>query len=176
MHTINAIIHWTSTIHNELYDVQSIYTLNIPQQKSRRTLNRAFNFITLQIQQEKDHDDVSVRSGLVKLNDDELTVHKTSSKHVVEYINTESTYIHERLIDREHMFYEKYVAQYLKDYTDTTAVTTTRTFTALTKVHTESTTLRKDQKRLTQSLGKLITQNMITDKHVNLDEKTHQTT
>ena len=64
--------------------------------------------ITLHIQQEKDYDDLSARSGLITLNANKLTVHNTISKHVVECIDAENTHIHERLNDREHKFYEKH--------------------------------------------------------------------
>ena len=40
IHTINRMINWMNTIHNELYDIHSLRTLNTSRQNSCRNFNK----------------------------------------------------------------------------------------------------------------------------------------
>ena len=72
-------------------------TLAFPPRLSSSPPSFEHKIIALKIQQEKDYDTLVVRSSLVELNGNELTVHTTISAHIVSCIRAELKHIDDRL-------------------------------------------------------------------------------
>ena len=128
MHKVNAIIFWVMNVHNQLFDLQSLRTLNTPHQHSHRDNIRALQTIVqrlkaVETRQKSDFAHLDERSGLIAMDPYTFTAHST----IKDYINTRisdayttiTAYIPARdidfLKDREYTFYNKQVAPRLKE-------------------------------------------------------------
>ena len=115
-------------IHNKIFDLQSLRTLNTPHQHSRRDNISAMQNIvqrlkTVETRQKSDFAHLDERSDLIALNKDTFTTHTTIKDYINTCIsdasNTITDYLKARdtefLKAREYAFNEKQIAPSLKE-------------------------------------------------------------
>jgi len=114
-------------VHNQLYDLQTLRTLNTPHQNSRRSNIRALHNIAQRLKkvenrQESDFTKLDNCSGLIAITPHTYTVHDTLKQFINTCIRDASTAITDAIpardIDmlkaREYRFFDKQVAPSLK--------------------------------------------------------------
>ena len=109
MHNVNAIIFWAMNINNQLFDLQSLRTLNTPHQHSRRGNIHAMQTIAqhlkvVEIHQKNDFVHLDERSGLIAMNPYTFTAHAAIKDYISTCIRNASTTITDSLKASEYAF------------------------------------------------------------------------
>ena len=130
-------------IHNQIFDLQSLRTLNTPHQNARRNKIRAMQNIVQRLKavetRQKKFAHLDERSGLIALDPDTFTAHVTIKYYINTCITDASTTITDSIpardIDflkaREYVIYDKQLAPSLKESRECEEKSTTRITSAI---------------------------------------------